>query len=67
MTTLPAGVEVLVGCQTQGEEIIIASYTNQWWAYLPQYGGYITNKTPRGPPLGAEIGKNRWISLVSGA
>jgi hypothetical protein len=43
LTTLPAGVEVLVGCQKQGQEVTIPPYTNTWWAYLPQYGGYITN------------------------
>ncbi|URN17512.1 MULTISPECIES: hypothetical protein [Streptomyces] len=43
LTTLPAGVEVLVGCQKRGEQVSIPPYTNDWWAYLPQYGGYITN------------------------
>lgn len=43
VTQLPAGVEVLVGCQTRGEEVTVPPYTNEWWAYLPQYGGYISN------------------------
>ncbi|MFF7178178.1 hypothetical protein [Streptomyces sp. NPDC008121] len=43
LTTLPAGVEVLVGCQKTGQQVTIPPYTNTWWAYLPQYGGYITN------------------------
>jgi hypothetical protein len=43
MTQLPAGVEVLVGCQTRGETVSVPPYTNDWWAYLPQYGGYISN------------------------
>ncbi|WP_439680961.1 hypothetical protein [Embleya sp. MST-111070] len=43
VTTLPAGVEVLVDCQVEGEEITVPPYTNQWWAHLPQYGGYMTN------------------------
>ncbi|WP_239135377.1 hypothetical protein [Streptomyces sp. SID12488] len=43
LTTLPAGVEVLVSCQKLGQEVSIPPYTNSWWAYLPQYGGYITN------------------------
>ncbi|WP_443073356.1 hypothetical protein [Streptomyces sp. NBC_01451] len=43
LTTLPGGVEVLVSCQKQGQEVSIPPYTNKWWAYLPQYGGYITN------------------------
>ena len=40
---LPAGVEVLVGCQKEGQTVSVPPYTNQWWAYLPQYGGYVTN------------------------
>lgn len=43
MTQLPAGVEVLVGCQVRGEVVDVPPYTNEWWAYLPQYGGYISN------------------------
>ncbi|MBB6414478.1 SH3 domain-containing protein [Streptomyces sp. AK010] len=43
MTQLPAGVEVLVGCQVRGEVVTVPPYTNEWWAYLPQYGGYISN------------------------
>lgn len=43
MTQLPAGVEVLVGCQKRGERVEVPPYTNDWWAYLPQYGGWISN------------------------
>ncbi|MES5820711.1 hypothetical protein [Streptomyces sp. RG80] len=43
ITQLPAGVEVLVGCQARGEEVQVPPYTNDWWAYLPQYGGWISN------------------------
>lgn len=43
ITRLPAGVEVLVGCQTRGEVVSVPPYTNDWWAYLPQYGGFISN------------------------
>ncbi|MGW6548567.1 hypothetical protein ACWGBH_37845, partial [Streptomyces massasporeus] len=43
ITQLPAGVEVLVGCQVRGEVVTVPPYTNEWWAYLPQYGGYISN------------------------
>jgi hypothetical protein len=43
MTVLPAGAEVLVSCQKRGQEVSIPPYTNDWWAYLPQYGGYVTN------------------------
>ncbi|MEV3930473.1 hypothetical protein [Streptomyces sp. NPDC049944] len=43
LTTLPAGVDVLVGCQQQGGQVSVPPYVNDWWAYLPQYGGWITN------------------------
>ncbi|WP_435280903.1 hypothetical protein [Streptomyces koelreuteriae] len=43
VTQLPAGVEVLVGCQVRGQVVSVPPYTNEWWAYLPQYGGYISN------------------------
>lgn len=43
VTQLPAGVEVLVGCQKKGQTVSVPPYTNDWWAYLPQYGGYISN------------------------
>ncbi|MFD6285417.1 hypothetical protein [Streptomyces sp. NPDC060205] len=42
-TRLPAGVEVLISCQKQGETVSVPPYTNNWWAYLPQYGGYMSN------------------------
>ncbi|GAA3487012.1 hypothetical protein [Streptomyces cremeus] len=43
LTVLPAGAEILVSCQKRGQEVSIPPYTNDWWAYLPQYGGYVTN------------------------
>ncbi|WP_329286219.1 hypothetical protein [Streptomyces sp. NBC_00691] len=43
LTRLPAGVEVLVGCQKKGQLVSVPPYTNDWWAYLPQYGGYVTH------------------------
>ncbi|MGC3003555.1 hypothetical protein ACPF8X_35565 [Streptomyces sp. G35A] len=43
LTRLPAGVEVLVGCQKKGQLVSVPPYSNDWWAYLPQYGGYISN------------------------
>ncbi|EGX58111.1 hypothetical protein SZN_19345 [Streptomyces zinciresistens K42] len=43
LTRLPAGVEVLVGCQKQGQRVDAPPYSNDWWAYLPQYGGWISN------------------------
>lgn len=41
--TLPTGVEVLVSCQKRGQTVAVPPYTNEWWGYLPQYGGYMTN------------------------
>ncbi|MFJ4030962.1 hypothetical protein [Streptomyces griseoluteus] len=43
VTTLPAGVEVLVTCQKQGRRITDGARSSEWWAHLPQYGGYLTN------------------------
>jgi hypothetical protein len=43
ITQLPAGVEVLVGCQARGQVVNVPPYTNEWWAYLPQYKGWISN------------------------
>ncbi|MEV8372933.1 hypothetical protein AB0P21_09365 [Kribbella sp. NPDC056861] len=41
--TLPAGVDVLVGCQKKGQLISTPSRSSEWWAYLPKYNGYVTN------------------------
>jgi hypothetical protein len=43
LTKLPAGVEVLVSCQKRGQQVTVPPYTNDWWAYLPLYDGYVTN------------------------
>nr|WP_308294764.1 hypothetical protein [Streptomyces sp. JJ66] len=43
VTKLPAGVDVLVTCQQRGKRIEVPPYSSEWWAYLPQYGGYLTN------------------------
>ncbi len=43
LTTLPAGVDVLVDCQERGERVSVPPYVNDWWAHLPQYDGWITN------------------------
>ncbi|MEV7342212.1 hypothetical protein [Streptomyces sp. NPDC093544] len=43
LTKLPSDVEVLIRCQKQGERVEVPPYTNDWWAYLPLYGGYLTN------------------------
>ncbi|MYU56711.1 MULTISPECIES: serine hydrolase [Streptomyces] len=49
LTALPAGVEAQVACQKQGETVTEGPYTNDWWAYLPLYGGYITNIYMKSP------------------
>ncbi|MCX4760285.1 hypothetical protein OG562_04670 [Streptomyces sp. NBC_01275] len=49
LTRLPAGVEVSVSCQKQGQRVEVPPYVNEWWAYLPLYGGYITNIYVRSP------------------
>jgi hypothetical protein len=41
--TVPSGVDVLVSCQALGQEVVVSPYRNPWWAYLPQFGGYMTN------------------------
>jgi hypothetical protein len=41
--TVPAGRDVAVRCQKLGQEVQVGQYKNAWWAYLPQYGGYMTN------------------------
>jgi hypothetical protein len=41
--TLPSGVDVLVSCQKKGQLIDAPSRSSAWWAYLPKYGGYVTN------------------------
>jgi hypothetical protein len=40
---LPAGIEVNVGCEKSGQVVSVDGYTNAWWAYLPERGGYMTN------------------------
>ncbi|WP_149180018.1 hypothetical protein [Streptomyces sp. TRM49041] len=49
LTTLPAGVEVLVSCQKRGRQVSVPPYVNDWWAHLPQYGGYMTNIYVKSP------------------
>ncbi len=43
LSRLPDGVEVLVDCQRRGEAVSVPPYSNDWWAHLPQYNGYMTN------------------------
>ncbi|MDX6235199.1 MAG: hypothetical protein QOG10_14 [Kribbellaceae bacterium] len=41
--TLPSGVDVLVSHQKKGQLIDAPPRSSEWWAYLPKYGGYVTN------------------------
>ncbi|MFI5895208.1 hypothetical protein ACIA5D_34425 [Actinoplanes sp. NPDC051513] len=43
LAVVPSGVDVLVSCQALGQEVVVSPYRNPWWAYLPQFGGYMTN------------------------
>ena len=40
---LPAGIDVSVRCQKIGELVRAEGYENEWWAYLPERDGYMTN------------------------
>jgi len=41
--TLPTEVDVLVSRQEKGQPIDVPLRSSEWWAYLPKYGGYVTN------------------------
>jgi hypothetical protein len=41
--TVPASQEVRVTCQVRGEEVVSGSTRNEWWTYLPDLGGYMSN------------------------
>lgn len=43
LATLPTAVDVLVSCQRQGQLVSAPPRSSDWWAYLPKYGGYVTN------------------------
>jgi hypothetical protein len=43
VATVPSGGDVRVRCQRQGQLVVVDGYRNDWWAYLPEYGGYMTN------------------------
>ncbi|MEO3750924.1 peptidoglycan DD-metalloendopeptidase family protein [Streptomyces sp. B6B3] len=43
VTTLTGPTLVHVDCQKQGDPVTAEGYTNDWWAHLADYGGYITN------------------------
>jgi hypothetical protein len=46
---VPAGGDVRVRCQKRGQEVVVDPYRNDWWAFLPEYGGYMTNIYIRTP------------------
>ncbi|GGM27282.1 hypothetical protein ACFFX1_16050 [Dactylosporangium sucinum] len=41
--TVPSRQEVRVSCQIQGEEVVRGNTRNDWWTYLPDLGGYMSN------------------------
>jgi hypothetical protein len=43
INTVPSRQEVRVACPVQGEEVVRGSLRNDWWAYLPELGGYMSN------------------------
>jgi hypothetical protein len=43
VNTVPNSQETRVTCQTQGEEVVRGSLHNDWWTYLPELGGYMSN------------------------
>jgi hypothetical protein len=49
VAVLPGGIDVAVKCQKKGQLVHIDQYTNDWWAYLPDRGGYMTNIYVRSP------------------
>jgi hypothetical protein len=46
---VPAGLDVAVTCQKSGQDVVIDGIRNTWWAYVPKYGGYMTNIYLRSP------------------
>lgn len=40
---LPAGQEVYISCQQAGSTVTAEGVTNRWWAFLPSWGGFISN------------------------
>lgn len=47
--TVPTGGDVRVDCQRRGAEVVAGGYRNDWWAHLPEFGGYMTNIYVRTP------------------
>ena len=43
VATLPGPTQVNVECQKHGETVTYGGYTNDAWAYLPDYKGYMSN------------------------
>ncbi|NJQ00312.1 N-acetylmuramoyl-L-alanine amidase [Streptomyces zingiberis] len=43
VATLAGPTTVRVRCQVRGEKVTYQGYTNDAWAYLPDYGGYLSN------------------------
>lgn len=43
VASLPGPTTVRVRCQVHGQLVNYAGYSNDGWAYLPDYGGYVSN------------------------
>lgn len=41
--TVPTGGDVRVSCQRRGTEVVVGGVRSDWWAFLPEFGGYMTN------------------------
>ena len=47
--TFPGPTWIQVGCQMHAQLVTADGYTNDVWAYLPEYGGWMTNIYIQGP------------------
>lgn len=43
VTTLTGPTSIEVACQTEGELVSESGYSNDWWSYVPDLGGYVSN------------------------
>ncbi|QNP74210.1 C40 family peptidase [Streptomyces roseirectus] len=69
VAVLDGPTQVKVNCQQRGDSITAEGTTNDWWSYLPEYRGWITNIYLQGPavlPDVPECGTGRDLSGVSG-
>lgn len=43
VAVLSTPTRVRVECQARGETVTAEGYTNDWWAHVPERGGYLSN------------------------